>query len=286
MAWSKLSYPDLTYEILRLFIGAEEVDNDSLRQVCASALHGFEDPNHAVKVVRVGELYVAELFHGPTFCFKDLGMRGVIQLLSFFATKRNRRISLLVSTTGDTGPAAVQAVSDVNNPLLTLLVHYPYNQISTFQRKQLTTVQSPCVKVAAFEGGGDDMDLPIKRILASQERSPSANILYTGVNSYNIGRPLMQMVHYVWTYFRVMEQEGKPIGDPNTVVDIVLPTGAMGNIGGGYMVAKMGLPIGTFVAGVNVNDITHRLVQTGKFHRAEHMHKTLSEAISKWDVQI
>ena len=102
-------------------------------------------------------------------------------------------MTLLVSTTGDTGPAAVQAVSDINNPLLTILVHYPLGQISNFQRKQLTTVRSPCVKVAAFEGGGDDMDRPIKNLLKAQTEEQRL----AGINSYNIGRPLMQMVHYV-----------------------------------------------------------------------------------------
>ena len=228
--WAKLSYPDLAFALLRLFISADEVDDPSLHKICDSALQGFADPHHAVPIQKVGNLFIAELFHGPTHCFKDLGMRGVINLLSHFASKQSRRISLLVATTGDTGPAAVQAVSDVNNPLLTLVVHYPDNQISNFQRKQLTTVKSPCVKVVAFEGGGDDMDIPIKRILsASQQQQQSSEAatgtLYTGVNSYNIGRPLMQMVHYIWTYLRVLEQIGKVPGDPDAVVDIVLPTG-------------------------------------------------------------
>ena len=107
-------------------------------------------------------------------------------------------MTLLAATTGDTGPAAVQAVSDVNNPLLTILVHYPLGQISVFQRKQLTTVRSPCVKVVAFEGGGDDMDRPIKNLQTQQQpKGQHADRRLTGVNSYNIARPLMQMVHYV-----------------------------------------------------------------------------------------
>jgi len=126
-------------------------------------------------------------------------MRGVVNLLSHFATLRDTKTTLLVSTTGDTGPAAVQAVSDAANPLLTILVHYPQDQISDFQRRQLTTVESPCVRVAAFEGSGDDMDAPIKRILTSQSESFLDKTRLCGVNSYNIGRPLMQMVHYVST---------------------------------------------------------------------------------------
>jgi len=97
-------------------------------------------------------------------------MRAVVNMLSHFSSKREQKITLIVSTTGDTGPAAVQAVSDASNPLLTLLVHFPLGQISAFQRKQMTTADSPYVVVASFEGGGDDMDLPIKRILSSSNR--------------------------------------------------------------------------------------------------------------------
>lgn len=95
-------------------------------------------------------------------------------------------------------------MSDAENELLRLLVHYPLGQISAFQRKQLTTVNSPFVKVATFEGGGDDMDAPIKRMLASSLANESndtetstAEKQLCGVNSYNIGRPLVQMIHFV-----------------------------------------------------------------------------------------
>jgi len=101
-----------------------------------------------------------------------------------------------------------------------------------------------------------------------------------GINSYNIGRPLAQMVHYIWTYLRVAEDIGVTPGDRDFVLDIVLPTGAMGNVAGGYMAKKMGLPLGKLCCGVNINDITHRAIQTGKFHRSDSMKKTLSDAIN------
>lgn len=209
--WSQLSYPKLTLQILRLFISSEEINNADLESICDAALSGFDHPDY-VPVREVGGIYVAELFHGPTFCFKDLGLRALVSLLSYFATHRKRHMTLLVATTGDTGPAAVQAVSDIANPLLTILVHYPKGQISDFQRKQLTTVKSEYVKVVAFEGGGDDMDRPIKNLLKANNSDASRDL--TGVNSYNIGRPLMQMVHFVWAYLRVAEKLNIKPGDP------------------------------------------------------------------------
>jgi threonine synthase len=232
--WSKLTYPQLLGAVVRLFISRDEVTDKELQTVCESAMDGFADPSHAVPIVPLkavatdktsevtetataesstvqdessATFYVAELFHGPTFCFKDLGMRAVIQLLSLFATKRQRPITLLVSTTGDTGPAALRAVADlpsnrdindaksakVNDTAsaarIKIAVHYPHEQISDFQRRQMTTVVSPSsVRVVAFEGGGDDMDVPIKNLLASKDKSNLSISVWTGVNSYNIVR--------------------------------------------------------------------------------------------------
>jgi len=312
--WYNLNYVDLTFEVLKHFIDKTEIPPDDLRKICRQALQGFSDPKQVVPVKPLQPngstvknskpFFVAELFHGPTFCFKDLGMSMVIRLLSYFCSKRSHTITLLVATTGDTGPAAVQAVCDANNPLLNILVHYPEGQISSFQRRQLTTVKSERVRVVAFEGDGDDMDRPIKNLLASSRHeintctkdeeainptTSSGSSIWTGVNSYNIGRPLMQMVHFVWTYLRVTESmlpladKSKPANgeQENTLlVDFVLPTGAMGNIAGGYMAKQMGLPIGTLIAGVNENDITDRVFQTGQFHKSDKMHKTLSDAIN------
>ena len=245
-------------------------------------------------------------------------MRPVINLLSYFATLRNQPTTLLVSTTGDTGPAAVHAVNDACNPLLTILVHYPYGQISAFQRKQLTTVHSKFVKVVSFEGGGDDMDWPIKETLLGNRNNDGSSSqhgggsgssegggggrLFCGINSYNIGRSLMQMIHFIWIYLRMAEELGLSLGDeskywrgsacmpyrllvfvplygmmPSSVtlakisvsrvftfssmllgrkdspIDMVLPTGAMGNLTGGYMAKQMGIPIGKLCCGVNIN---------------------------------
>jgi len=376
-----LEYPALSAAVLRHFISEDEIPRADLDELCRRSFVGFEDAARAVPVVpignnndskatstrrrRRGNVYSSELWHGPTFCFKDLGMRIVVNLLSYFCRKYRTKMLILAATTGDTGPAAVRAVVDNNDDddnnhapagaaaddnneerngvaatqdgtasappppppppqrLLTLLVHYPRGQISEFQRKQMTTAVrrsssggndgSGSVRIVAFEGGGDDMDIPIKNLLASSRQQQQQQLqlqlhfdndgggglyegdrILTGVNSYNIGRPLMQMVHFVWTYLRVMEDEIRSrndVGDdddnnnnkpPLPLLDFVLPTGAMGNMAGGYMAKKMGLPIGKLVAGVNLNDVTHRAFSTGIFYKppGQGMHRTLSEAIN------
>ena len=143
-------------------------------------------------------MFISELFHGPTFCFKDLGMRAVVNLLAYFSKKRNKKTVVVVSTTGDTGPAALHAVCSLpldEQEYLKILVHYPDGQISAFQRKQLTTIEARNARVVAFQGGGDDMDEPIKNILIANMDIDDVQIC--GINSYNIGRPIMQIVHFV-----------------------------------------------------------------------------------------
>jgi hypothetical protein len=138
------------------------------------------------------------------------------------------------------------------------------------------------VKVVAFEGGGDDMDKPIKdTLLLSNSSNNKSNHLgrkqqhngaddggdegnpvkeegereriFCGINSYNIGRPLMQMIHFIWIYLRMAEELGLQLGDVESPIDLVLPTGAMGNLTGGYMAKQMGIPIGKLCCGVNIN---------------------------------
>lgn len=279
--FSTLTFAQLAAKIMRLFISTEEIPDIEIQQICKKSFEdAFEskdsDHDSIIPIVKIGNSHIIELFHGPTFCFKDFGMQAVVNILSYFSTKRNKKINLIVSTTGDTGPACVAAVAGAANPNLTLLVHFPKGQISSFQRKQMTTANSPFVHVASFEGGGDDMDLPIKNILAAAD----TGIKCCGVNSYNIGRPLIQMIHFVWTYLRVAEQNHMDIGDPSKCLDVIIPTGAMGNIAGAYIAKCCGIPIGKLCAGVNINDITDRVIRKGRFHKSEKMEKTLSEAIN------
>lgn len=280
--WVELSYVDLSTAVLSLLV--TEITREEIFEICQTSYAGFEEPIVPVVAVKPGSVFVAELFHGPTFCFKDLGLRILINFLAEFARKRNQRITLLAATTGDTGPAAVQAVQDTGCELLSIVVHYPKGQISDFQRKQLTTIDSPRVKIVEFCGSGDDMDSAIKSITSGKTNDASSNEggrLVCGINSFNIGRPLAQMTHFIWTYLRVVEHLGIAPGDPTFKLDIIIPTGAMGNMAGGYMAKEMGVPFGIFTAGVNVNDFTNTAFTTGVLVKStDPMKMTLSEAIN------
>ncbi|KAJ1459434.1 tryptophan synthase beta subunit-like PLP-dependent enzyme [Pelagophyceae sp. CCMP2097] len=274
-SWADLDYAALAFEVLSPFISAE-VEETDLRRVLAECYAGFDDAAAAVPVVKVsppGEptLFVAELFHGPTYCFKDLGLQVLIRLLAHFSKKRNQPKTLLVSTTGDTGPAALRAARDVGSPLLRVVCFFPEDQVSALQRKQMTTMGSLSTLVMTFQGGGDDMDGPLKKMAMDSDFARAHGLC--GINSYNVCRPLAQMVHYVWIYLKCRCVAGD-------VVDIIVPTGAMGNLAAATLAVKRGVPLGLLAAGVNENDITHRTLSKGEFHRAKNMVKTLSDAIN------
>eukprot|EP01049_Picozoa_sp_SAG25_P005453 SAG25_NODE_374_length_8940_cov_97.908155_10_plen_241_part_00 len=230
---------------------------------------------------------MAELFHGPSLAFKDFGLQVLCKLLDFFARRAGRVSTLVVSTTGDTGPAAIQGC--VGSSALRIVVTYPDGQISELQRRQMTTVDAPNVAVAAFEGGGDDMDAPIKAISTDTAFRERHGV--TSANSINLGRVVVQTIHHFWSYFRTVEslassqgenvqKSGRDSWRVGRPLNFAIPTGAMGNVTAGLLAQKMGCPIAApFICGVNANNILHRAVTTGEFHR-QPMQRTLSEAIN------
>ena len=276
--WTSLSFPELATQILRNFISEDELSTHELKTICHATVDEFDDMNHPIAVKPLSpsnpKVFISELFHGPTMCFKDFGLRFLIQLLSHYCTKRQKPQTIIVATTGDTGPAALASVCHANNPLLDIIIHYPHGQISNFQRKQLTCIKSERCRVVAFEGGGDDMDVPIKNILTGSGDG------VCGVNSYNVARPLMQMVHFIWTYLRILETFEPNNEHAFPIVDYIIPTGAMGNIVAAYMAKLCGVPIGKLCAAVNVNDVSYRAITLGELYKSSIMHKTLSEAIN------
>mmetsp|Transcript_6271 Transcript_6271/g.17562 ORF Transcript_6271/g.17562 Transcript_6271/m.17562 type:complete len:320 (+) Transcript_6271:684-1643(+) len=137
----------------------------------------------------------------------------------------------------------------------------------------MTTVEAPNVRVISFEGGGDDMDAPIKAINTDAAFRDKHGLC--SINSINWGRVAVQTVHWFFSYFRACEASGRGVG---TRMHFVVPTGAMGNVAAGFIAREMGLPA-NLTCGVNANDIVHRCVARGQFHRAG-MHRTISQAIN------
>ena len=212
---------------------------------------GFDQPSVVITMSQLGPLHIAEMWHGPTGAFKDLALKVVGRMVDRFLQRRGQVANVLVTTTGDTGSAAIHSVLGSKNT--NIFVLYPRGRITRLQELQMTTVTSPNVKVYSTEGDGEECDVPVKNLFADAKFAKKHNLM--SINSINVSRVLLQAVHYIYAYLQVC-----PKVDREVVFSI--PTGSMGNITGGYLAYLMGLPI-HLLAAVNANDILHRVITSG-----------------------
>nr|XP_038963239.1 threonine synthase-like 2 isoform X2 [Rattus norvegicus] len=181
----------------------------------------------------------------------------------------------LNGTSGDTGSAAIESVQGSKN--VDIIVLLPKGHCSKIQELQMTTVVKENVHVFGVEGNSDELDEPIKAVFADVAFVQRHNLM--SLNSINWSRVLVQMAHHFFAYFQCT-----PSLDMHLLptVEVVVPTGAGGNLAAGCIAQKMGLPISLVVA-VNRNDIIHRTVQKGDFSLCEVVRKTLASAM---DIQV
>ena len=271
-AWKNLSYVDLAFEILSLFIDKSILTETELRSILNTAYKDFEKddiiPLHKLKSRKY--TYIMELFYGPTISFKDVGLAFLVNLVNFFLERKNERLSLVVATTGDTGPAAAYFAAGKSN--LDAWVLYPKGLITEEQERQMTTLPHNNIHpvgVSNCPDGGDDLDLVIAKLYANTTFKNKLKL--SSVNSINWGRIMMQTVHYFYGYYRVIDSIGEEI-------NMSVPSGGFGNLCAGGLARKMGLPIKYLVSANNKNACLHRIFSEGIFSKVE-MYNTLSSAI-------
>jgi threonine synthase len=270
--WSRLSFVDLAYEILSLFIERTIISAETLRELLRDSYTTFEHPDVTPVVVLVTKpnRYILELFHGPTLSFKDVAMGFLVNTVDFFLKRKNDWVSLVVATTGDTGPAAAHA--SVGKKSIDCWVLYPAGMISEEQERQMTTLEAPNVHAVGVNGcpdGGDDLDLVLARMFADDNLKQQLKL--SSVNSINWCRVMVQAVHYFYGYFRVIDRVGEKIV-------FSVPSGAFGNLFGGYLARTMGLPVEKFICANNQNATLHRALSTGRLTK-EDLKSTVSSAI-------
>ena len=184
-----------------------------------------------------------ELFHGPTLAFKDIAMQFIGNLYEYYLSKNDKKINIVVATSGDTGAAAINAIQGKSN--LNIFVLHPNNRISSVQRKIMTTVEEKNVFNIAVEGNFDDCQNIVKSMFSDLEFSRSINM--SGVNSINWARIIAQTVYYFYTYFKLIKKS----------ISFSVPTGNFGDVFAGYIAKEMGLSIDRLVVATNQNDILH-----------------------------
>ena len=270
--WSRLSFVDLAFEILSLFIAPKIISAQELRELLHDSFNTFESPNviPVVSLATKPNRYILELFHGPTLSFKDVAMGFLVNTMDFFLKRKNDWVSLVVATTGDTGPAAAHA--SAGKPSIDCWVLYPAGMISQEQERQMTTLEAPNVHAVGVNGcpdGGDDLDLVLAQMFADDRLKQQLKL--SSVNSINWCRVMVQAVHYFYAYFRVAEQVGEEIV-------FSVPSGAFGNLFGGYLARTMGLPVEKFICANNQNATLHRALSTGRLTK-EDLKPSVSSAI-------
>jgi threonine synthase len=265
-AFGEMSYVAAATAILTRFAGGSFSQSEIAEDV-AAAYAGFEDPAIAPLVEIGDDLYLLELFHGPTLAFKDIALQILGRMFARALAKRGGRATVVAATSGDTGSAAIAALGGLPN--IDVFVLHPKGRVSDVQRRQMTTSRHANVHNIALEGTFDHAQAIVKALFAETEFANAVNL--TAVNSINFARIAAQAVYY----FTAAAQVGG-------AATFVVPTGNFGDVFAGDAAMRMGLPIDKLVVATNSNDIMARALTTGILERGE-VHATLSPSM---DIQV
>ena len=204
-----------------------------------------------MSIKKIGKVNLLELYHGPTLAFKDIAMQVIGNLYDYLEVAKNKIVNIVVATSGDTGSAAISALSNRKN--INLFVLHPHNKISNIQRKIMTTNNGENIYNLAIKGSFDDCQKIVKELFNEDDFRVQINM--SGVNSINWARIVCQIVYYFYSYFKLQKNN----------VSFSVPTGNFGDIYAGYVAKKMGLPINKLIVATNKNDILQRVINTGEY---------------------
>ena len=223
--------------------------------------------------------YMLELWHGPTCAFKDYAL----QLLPYFLTtavkklNMDKKVVILVATSGDTGKAALEGFKDV--PGTEIMVFYPVEGVSDMQKRQMVTQEGENVTVCAVKGNFDDCQSGVKKIFTDHtvlDALEKGGMTFSSANSINWGRLVPQIVYYVSSYVSLAESGEIAYGD---LLNVVVPTGNFGNILAAYYAKMMGVPLGKLICASNINKVLTDFIRTGVYNRNRQFYPTTSPSM-------
>jgi threonine synthase len=264
-----LPYAELAARIVGLFTG-NSFGESELRRLTDAAYGGFRHPAVTPLVQLDERLWLLELFHGPTFAFKDLALQLLGQLFDAALARRGERVTIVGATSGDTGSAALEACRD--RAAIDIFFLYPHGRISEVQRRQMTTLDAPNAHAIAIDGTFDDCQDLVKALFADAKLRRELGL--SAMNSINFARIAAQTVYYVGAALA--------LGAPGRAVSFAVPTGNFGNVYAAHLARAMGLPIERLVLATNANDILARYLASGDMSIA-----TVSPSLSpSMDIQV
>jgi threonine synthase len=252
-----LSYSEVALRVMSPFIG-EAFTKDEFRADVEAAYSGFAHDAVVPLVQLAPDFFLLELFHGPTLAFKDVAMQLLGRLFARLLAKQNRRATVIVATSGDTGSAAIAALR--GQPHVDVVVLHPHGRVSDVQRRQMTTVLDGNVHNIALLGSFDDAQTIVKALFADSDFAASTRL--TAVNSINFARIMAQCVYYFSAAAALGAGSARP-------VNFIVPTGNFGDIFAGEAAARMGLGVNRLVIATNANDILARALESGNYNAGE-----------------
>ncbi|MEO3402411.1 threonine synthase [Mucilaginibacter sp. CAU 1740] len=243
----KYTLPEIAFKVAQNLLG-DSIPTDDLKALIDDAI------NFPAPIVKLQDnVYVLELFHGPSLAFKDFGARFMSRVMSYFLEPGEKQLDVLVATSGDTGGAVALGFLGVPNTRVTIL--YPKGKVSGVQEQQLTT-NGQNIRALEVDGTFDDCQALVKQAFVDEELN--AKFRLTSANSINIARLVPQTFYYFNAYAQLLRQGIKK-------VVFSVPSGNFGNIGAGLLAWKMGLPVEKFIAATNANDTVPEFLKTGVY---------------------
>ncbi|HKJ00306.1 MAG TPA: threonine synthase [bacterium] len=279
--WRELPFRELFAAVVAPYVG-DELAPGLLADLVERAYATF-DHAEVTPVVPVGDVFVCELFHGPTLAFKDVALQFLGHLFEHFLALCEARLTVLGATSGDTGSAAIHALRGRHG--IEVFILYPRGRVSPMQEKQMVTVPDANIHCIAVEGSFDDAQALVKGLF--NDRAFNDEVSLGAVNSINWARVMAQITYFFYAYFRVLDacERGSAQGGPMALGDAVrfaVPTGNFGHIYAGVLARRMGLPIERLVLATNANAILSQLVRTGRYAKGD-VQQTLSPSM---DIQV
>ncbi len=259
------NYKTLAKAVLSSF----EIDIEaSVIEQALSLYDDFDDGQNPVPLSKVkNDLYISELYHGPTRAFKDMALQPFGVVLSALAQARNENYLIMAATSGDTGPAALETFKNKDNVQVACL--YPDGGTSDVQRLQMVTENAENLKVIGIHGDFDDAQNALKRLLASttfKAKLKEKNIHLSAANSVNFGRIIFQLIYHIYSYLELVRLNAISLGDK---IYLDVPSGNFGNALGGYYAMKMGLPVEKILIASNSNNVLTQLINKGQYDLRE-----------------
>jgi threonine synthase len=262
-------YPEIAFAVLRRYTQGL-IPDDELMRLCAECY------NYAVPLEKVyGRSFLMRLDQGPTASFKDFAARMMARMMRYFLAQEGGELVILTATSGDTGSAVAHAFHNVDR--ISMVVLFPIKEVSDRQRKQMTTLGGN-VTVIGVDGQFDDCQALVKRAFTDPALSDRGRggqlkrIRFSSANSINIGRLLPQAVYYLYAWAKLQEN--------NEAAVISVPSGNFGDICGGLIARRMGLPVDRFIIATNANDEFPKFVATGKYEKIVPSRVCISNAMN------